>query len=145
MFLCEYYVILKNTYLKNICKQLLLGVRTVAPVGDCPHRGQLLPRTIAPMENCPPLRIASRKTTPPPPPPPPPPRPPPPLHPPPEKCPLTIKISLKIIAPTQGNSPQQVLRVNWGKLWTEEHYTIIYKYCNLRATYCSFHIFFYKF
>ena len=46
---------------------------------------------------------------------------------PPENCPLTIRFPLKIIAPTQANSPQRVLRVNWGKL------CILYEYFNIRV------------
>ena len=55
-----------------------------------------------------------------------------------ENCPLTIKFLLKIIAPTQVNSPQRVLRMNWGKLCIV-HYAlsrviitkVIFQVCNL--------------
>ena len=43
----------------------------------------------------------------------------------PKNCPLTTKFPSKIIAHTQANSPQRVLRVNWGKL--------VYEYCNIRV------------
>ena len=39
-----------------------------------------------------------------------------------ENCPLNIKFPPKIIAPTQVNSPQRVLRVNWGKLCIVDEY-----------------------
>ena len=44
-----------------------------------------------------------------------------------ENCPLTTKVPSKIIAPTQANSPQRVLRMNWGKL------SIVYEYYNMRG------------
>ena len=44
-----------------------------------------------------------------------------------ENCFLTIKISPKIIAPTQANSSQRVIRVSWGKL------CIAYEYYNIRV------------
>ena len=84
----------------------------IAP-GWLPHR-QLPTRIIAPEENCPrgrlPLgQLPPRKTVPP------------------ENCSLTIKFPSKISAPTPANSPQRVLRVNWGKL------CIVYDYVNKRV------------
>ena len=51
---------------------------------------------------------------------------------PPDNCPLTINFPSKIIAPTQANTSQRVLWVNWGKLCIVSS-TIIYKYCKLRV------------
>ena len=43
----------------------------------------------------------------------------------PANCPLTMRCPSKIVAPTQANSPQRVLRVKWGKLCiVYEHYII---------------------
>ena len=67
---------------------------------------QLPPRKTAPP---PPAQLPPRKTDPP------------------ENCPLTKKFPWKITNPTQANSPQRVLRVNWGKL------CIIYQYYNIQV------------
>ena len=67
------------------------------PPRQLPSR-KIDPRAIAPEENCSP-----------------------------ENCPLIIKFPSKIIAPTQGNPPQRVLCVNWGKLY------IVYEYYNTRV------------
>ena len=78
--------------------------------------GQLPPRWFPP-DNCPPDNFPWRKL--------------PPGQLPPRKTapPMTIaphhKISLEKNCPTQANSPQRVLRVNWGKL------CIIYEYFNM--------------
>ena len=89
------------------------GVQTIVPEENCPldncpqeklPPGQLLRRKIAlqiiiPSENGPPPAS--------------------------EDCPLTIKFLSKIIAPTQANSRQRVLRVNWRKL------SIVYEYYDI--------------
>ena len=46
--------------------------------------------------------------------------------------PTTIKFPTKIIFPTQANSLQNVLRVNWGKL------CVVYEYYNQRITLSKF-------
>ena len=84
----------------------------IAP-GWLPHR-QLPTRIIAPEENCPRGRLPLGQL-------------PPRENVPPENCSLTTKFPSKIFASTQANSPQRVLRVNWGKL------CIVYDYVNTRV------------
>ena len=77
--------------------------RTIAPDENCPPdkcTRMIASRTIAPEENYPPPSL------------------------PPGPLPLTIKFPPKIIAPTQANPIQRILRVNWEKLF------IVYQYYN---------------
>ena len=86
--------------------QKKIAPRTISPWMIAPWI--IPPRTVAPKENCslPPTIAPEENCLP-------------------GNCPLTIKFSLKIVAPTQANSPQRVLRVNWGKLCiVYEHYNI---------------------
>ena len=68
---------------------------------------KIAPRIIAPKENYPLDSCPREKLTP-------------------ANCPLTMKFPSKIVAPTQANSPQRVLQVNYGKL------CIVYVYHNMQ-------------
>ena len=79
------------------------GSRTIAPEENCPTDNCpwiIVPQIIAPENNCHRGKLS------------------------PGKLPPHYKLPPKIITPTQINSPQRVLRVNWGKL------CIVYEYYN---------------
>ena len=79
----------------------IIALQLIAP-------GQMPPRIITPKENYPgqfpPRNVALEENYPQ------------------ENCSLIIKFPPKIVAPTQPTSPQRVLQLKWGKLYTVSDY-----------------------